>query len=271
MNDEKTYLDIKSNPSELVERIRSEQPKLVLVDEIQRHPPLLNTIQVLLDSKEYKNKLKFLLSGSSARKLKRGEANLLPGRLFAYELGPLCAAELDYKFNIQRVLQFGLLPEAYLSDDAEVTKKLLSTYSGVYLKEEIQAEALTRNIEGFSRFLLAAAKSAGQILDYSKIAKQAKIERKACSRFHEILKDTLIAYRIVVFNETDANISKRPKYYFFDTGVLNGLLENFKPLKTEKPLYSNTWLVIKLSIQLKHGIFAPKSPIFEQELAMKSI
>lgn len=104
---------------------------------------------------------------------------------------------------------------------------MLTTYSGIYLKEEIQAEALTRNLEGYSRFIISAAEQSGMVLDFSKIAKQAKIERKACSRFYEILEDTLIASRLEVFDKTTADIKKRPKFYFFDTGVLNGLLANF--------------------------------------------
>lgn len=223
--DDKTYLDFKSNPNELRERMAASQPETVFIDEIQRHTPLLGTIQAILDEGARK-KLKFYLTGSSARKLRRGQANLLPGRIFSYELGPICAAELDYKLDVNRALKFGCLPEPYEQGDA-FAEKLLSTYSGVYLKEEIQAEALTRNIDGFSRFILAAAETSGQVLDFSKISKQAKIERKVCSRFFEILEDTLVAYRLEVFEGTRADIKKRPKFYFFDPGVLNGLLENF--------------------------------------------
>jgi uncharacterized protein len=142
-------------------------------------------------------------------------------------LGPLCAAELNYDLDVSHALKFGALPEAYLSRSPSFCQKLLSTYSAVYLKEEIQAEAVTRNLEGFSRFILSAAACSGQVLDFSKIAKQANIDHKAGSRFYEILEDTLIATRLEVFDKTTADIRKRPKLYFFDTGVLNGLLENF--------------------------------------------
>ncbi len=228
LGNEETFLAFKSNPSEIIQRIEG-QSKLntVFIDEIQLHPPLLNTIQTILDSKEYKNKIKFYLSGSSARKLKRGQANLLPGRIFAYHLGPLCMAELNYDVNMNKALKFGFLPEAHLSSENDFSEKLLSTYSGVYLKEEIQSESLTRNLEGFSRFLISAAEMAGLPLDYSKLAKQAKIERKLCSRFFEILEDTLVATKLEVFDKTSADIKKRPKFYFFDVGVLNGLLQNF--------------------------------------------
>lgn len=226
LNDDKTYLDFKSNPSELKERITLTKPKTIFIDEIQRHPSLLNTVQTIIDADQTK-KIKFYISGSSARKLKRGQANLLPGRVFSYQLSPPCAAELNYKLNISHALSYGCLPEPYLTKEISFAEKLLTSYSGIYLKEEVQAEALTRNLDGFSRFIMSAAETSGQILDFSKIAKQAKIERKICSRFYEILEDTLIATHIDVFDKTDADITKRPKYYFFDVGVLNGLLENF--------------------------------------------
>ncbi len=227
LNDDKTYLDFKSNPNELKERLAALAGiKSVLIDEVQRHPTVLNTVQAIVDDKTTKSP-KFYITGSSARKLKPGQANLLPGRIFGYELGPLCAAELDYKLDVSNALKYGCLPEPYLSRSPSFCEKLLTTYSGIYLKEEIQAEALTRNLEGFSRFIIVAAQNSGLVLDFSKMAKQAKIERKACSRFYEVLEDTLIACKLEVFTKTDADIRKRPKFYFFDTGVLNGLLANF--------------------------------------------
>jgi predicted AAA+ superfamily ATPase len=227
LNDDKTYLDFTSNPNELKQRLAANSGiRSVLIDEVQRYPTILNTVQTIIDHEPIKSP-KFYLTGSSARKLKRGHANLLPGRIFSYELGPLCAAELDYKLDINLAMSFGSLPEPYLSPSVSLREKLLTTYSGVYLKEEIQAEALTRNLEGFSRFIMSAAEQSGLILDFSKLAKQAKIERKACTRFYEILEDTLIASRLEVFDKTAADIAKRPKFYFFDTGVLNGLLGNF--------------------------------------------
>jgi uncharacterized protein len=227
LSDEKTFLDFRSNPGELEERLSAGNYKTVFVDEIQRHPSLLNTIQAIVDDQKQGQKTKFYLSGSSARKLKRGQANLLPGRIFSYELGPLVAAELEYKLNIERALRYGCLPEAYLTKDDKFSEKLLTTYAGVYLKEEIQAEALTRNLDAFSRFIFIAASTCGKILDFSKLAKLARIERKNCSRFYEILEDTLIGQRVEVFEKTNADVVRRPKFYFFDPGVLNGLLENF--------------------------------------------
>ncbi len=251
LNDDKTFLDFRSNPNELKDRLAANKYRTVFIDEIQRHPSLLNTIQTIVDSEPKSQNPKFYLTGSSARKLKRGQANLLPGRIFAYELGPLCAAELDYKLDINRSLKYGCLPEAYLEKNSAIVEKMLTTYSGVYLKEEIQAEALTRNLDGFSRFVIAAAECSGQILDFSKLAKQAKIERKNCSRFFEILEDTLIAFRLEVYSRTGADIKKRPKFYFFDPGVLNGLLGNFNVSGDRKGLLFENLVVSQIMSSAK--------------------
>lgn len=202
--------------------------KTVLIDEIQRVPFLLNTIQALIDDASPENKIQFLLSGSSARKLRRGNANLLPGRLFTYNLGGLCARELDYKVNLNQALRYGALPEPYLEKEALSSEKLLDSYASTYLKEEIQAEALSRNIPGFARFLDTIAAQSGDILDFSKISTKSKVSRSSCVRFIEILEDTLIAKRVNVFEDvTGVDLIKHPKLYFFDIGVINSLQGSF--------------------------------------------
>ncbi len=223
---ESEYLKFLSNPNLLVSLLKGKKYKLVFINEIQRITSLLNTIQMILD--DWKNPPKFLLSGSSARKLKRGNANLLPGRIFQYSLSGFSASDLNYKLNLEKALKFGFLPEAYLEEDENSCKKLLRDYAAVYLKEEIQAESFTRNIGGFARFLEVISVSAGSILDISKIASKAKVSRTSTVRFIEILEDTLIAERIENFSATDAEIIRHPKLYFFDIGVLNGLLGNFE-------------------------------------------
>lgn len=209
--------------------IEDETPQVVLIDEIQRIPALLNTIQALLDeAKRSGSKLRFLLSGSSARKLRRGHANLLPGRVFTYDLSGICAKEVNYKFDVRRALRFGFLPEPFFEEDDAICEKLLTSYSATYLKEEIQAESLSRNIQGFARFLNVVAVASGQILDFSKVSSKSKVSRTSCVRFVEILEDTLIAHRVPVFAESkEADVIKHPKLFFFDVGVLNGLLRNF--------------------------------------------
>jgi predicted AAA+ superfamily ATPase len=209
-------------------QIEGSKAELIFVDEIQRIPGLLNTVQAIIDESKGKRSLRFLLSGSSARKLRRGQANLLPGRVLSYEMGGLCLRELDYKVDTARALKLGLLPEPYSESSFSESEKLLSSYSAIYLHEEIQAEALSRSIQGFARFLTTMAAVAGQIVDFSKIASRAKVSRSSCVRFVEILEDTLIAERIMVFEGAEgADIIRHPKLYFFDVGVLNGLLNNF--------------------------------------------
>lgn len=220
---ESEYIKISSDPDLFESLVMGAE--LILVDEVQRIPTLLNTIQKIIDENK---KVVFLLSGSSARKLKRGQANLLPGRIFIYNMYGLSAKELGYQINLQKALAHGFLPEPYLEKNYEISEKLLQSYSHSYLKEEIQAEALTRNLQGFMRFLNVMAEASGRILDLSKISTKAKVPRSSIVRFIEIIEDTLVGSRVEVFNKAhDANTIKHPKFYFFDPGVLNGLLENF--------------------------------------------
>jgi predicted AAA+ superfamily ATPase len=227
--DETEFFRYSTDSERLLSLIEAQNPQTVLIDEVQRVPSLLNTIQVLIDnSKSRGKKLRFLLSGSSARKLKRGQANLLPGRILSYQLSGLCARENDYNFNFERCLKYGFLPEPFLETNDRLTAKLLSTYSATYLKEEIQAESLARNVSGFSRFLLTMASQSGSITDFSKLATKSKVSRTSAIRFMEILEDTLIAERVPSFGApASADTIKHPKFYFFDLGVLNGLLNNF--------------------------------------------
>lgn len=225
--DQEQYMEHQADSGLLKRLIEAKRPKVIFVDEIQRIPDLTNTIQSLIDRDK---SLKFLLSGSSARKLKRGNANLLPGRLFSYKLGPLCLKEIGYKTHGNTDLMYGFLPEVFLEPSAQTKEKLLKSYASSYLKEEIQAEALVRSLPGFVRFLHVAAEESGRFLDLSKMAKRAKIPRQSAVRHFEILEDTLIAYRISPDPECEyIDLVKHPKFYFFDNGVLNGLLGNFIP------------------------------------------
>lgn len=221
--DEGEFLKVISDPDYFISSIQGHQ--VVFVDEVQRVPQLLNTIQSILDESK---KIVFYLSGSSARKLRRGQANLLPGRILMYNLGGLCLRELNYSLDIEKALSVGFLPEPYLENKKELAEKVLETYSQVYLREEIQAEALTRNMQGFVRFLNTMAEMSGDILDFSKISTKSKVSRSSIVRFIEILEDTLIGSRVEVFLAAEAaDTIKHPKFYFFDGGVLNGLLGNF--------------------------------------------
>ena len=222
---EQVFLDYSAQPGLIEKVILRERPKTIFIDEVQRIPSLLNTVQGILDDNPRKHR--FYLTGSSARKLKRGKANLLPGRVVQYQLGPLIHEELGDDLELDDALAFGTLPGCVTEKDAGARRDMLRTYASTYLKEEVQAEALTRQIEG-ARFLFVAASKSGEFLDFSKIGSLAAISQKTSSRFFEILEDTLIVNRLNAYaaNET-RRLVRHPKYYFFDTGVLNGLLKNF--------------------------------------------
>lgn len=224
--DEQTYLQFASRPQELKERLSARTYSSVFIDEVQRLPSLLNTIQAILD--DATRPIKFYLTGSSARKLKRGKANLLPGRIHVYHLGSLSFQELGEKFNLQQALQTGMLPGITLEEEGE-RKKTLQSYTATYLKEEIQAEALSKNLEGFSRFLFTAAHWSGQFIDFSKVASESQISRQSATRYFEILEDTLIIKRCPPFSKSwRKRIVQHPRFYFFDTGIFNALLNNFE-------------------------------------------
>lgn len=223
---EPTYLEFARNPSELEQRLAAGSYSSVFIDEVQRLPSLLNTLQALLDERRFAGKL--YLTGSSARKLRRGHANLLPGRIHTYRLGPLVSAELNYQMNVPKALETGTLPGIWTEQDPREQRKTLRSYASTYLKEEIQAEALTKNIEGFSRFLFVAAADAGKFLDLLKLSSSAGIPRQSAVRYFEILEDTLILRRCEAFRKSERRrLVQSPRFFFFDTGVLNGLLGNF--------------------------------------------
>ena len=223
---ESTYLEFATHPRRLEELLNGSNPSTVFIDEIQRLPSLLNTIQAIID--ESPNPPRFFLTGSSASKLKRGTANLLPGRLFTYKFGPFSSSEFQYRLS-DSAIRFGTLPEVYLLEDVAHKEKLLTSYAGTYLKEEIQAEALTKSIEGFARFLFVAAAESTRYLDLAKLAQQAQIDRSSAVRWFEILEDTLIVHRVESFAQSSRKrLVQHPRFFFFDNGILNALLRNFQ-------------------------------------------
>jgi predicted AAA+ superfamily ATPase len=134
---------------------------------------------------------------------------------------------MDFKFEGKKALELGCLPEPYLATNRSFSEKLLRSYVGTYLQEEILAESLVRQVHGFSRFLNVAAENSGKLLDFSKFASKSKVNRSAARRFYEILEDTLICDKVDPYFCEDADMVKHPKYYLFDIGVVNGLLGNF--------------------------------------------
>jgi uncharacterized protein len=225
---EKVFLEFSSDSDRLRGLLQSSKPKTIFIDEVQRLPSLLNTIQSIID--QDKKKYRFFLSGSSARKLKRGNANLLPGRLVTYTIGGLHLLETGHDRSLKELMSYGCLPGIITEPNNKMKRAVLTSYAGTYLREEVQAEALTKNIEGFSRFLFMAAAKNGEFVDYSKLASQASISQKTASRFFEILEDTLIIRRLHSFaHSPQRRLTRHPKFYFFDVGALNGLLNNFIP------------------------------------------
>ena len=191
----------------------------VLLDEVQRIPALLNEVQNLMDS----TSLRFILSGSSARKLRRGGANLLGGRALLRFLHPFTVRELGPDFELERALRFGTLPPLQGLDSAEA-RDTLRSYVEIYLREEIQSEGLVRNLGGFTRFLDLAAAYAGGILNYSSLGKEAGLPVKTVQSYFEVLEDTLIGFRLDAWTRSPLKrLVAHPKFYLFDNGVTNAL------------------------------------------------
>ena len=210
--DPETYLKLSRTPARLREECRPKD-KIIIIDEIQKLPSLLDEVHFLIEEKG----IHFLLTGSGARKLRRGGVNLLGGRAWTRHLQPLTSAELGNRFDLVKALNHGLLPAIYFSNSLEDD---LEAYVGTYLREEIAAEALTRNIPAFSRFLEIAALCNGQLLNYAKISNDAQVARSTVQEYFQILKDTLIAYELTPWKQS---FKRKPlstsKLYFFDCGI----------------------------------------------------
>lgn len=219
------------------------EKKLILIDEIQRIPSMLNTIQSLIDNKK---NLRFLLTGSSARKLKRGQANLLPGRILMEYLPPLVYWEIKDNFDLHKAITIGTLPEIYLE---HYGPELLNSYVAGYLREEIQAEALTKDLASYSRFLDIAAELSGQYMNYSKVASDSEINKESIRRYMEILSDTLLIEFVASYDKVDKKrrARQKEKFIFFDLGVRNSLLGHYQHFSKEVlgDLFEQ-WLILQV-------------------------
>ena len=220
--DTSTFLLLSQNPGRLGQEIGPRE-KVVVIDEIQRLPILLNEVHLLIEERG----VTFLLTGSSARKLRRGGVNLLGGRARTMYLHPLTSHELGGLFELSRALYRGLLPSIYLSDDPDAD---LAAYAGTYLLEEIVAEGATRNIPAFSRFLKVAALCSGTMINFTNIANDAQVPRTTIHEYFEILRDTLLLHEIPAWRKSEKRKPIRTsKYYFFDVGLV-GHLQGRKPV-----------------------------------------
>jgi predicted AAA+ superfamily ATPase len=221
------FIEISKNPVLLRERLLAKDDSIlkypVILDEVQKVPRVLDEVHWLIENKG----LRFILCGSSARKLKREHANLLGGRAWRYKMFPFVTAEVK-KVNLLRVLNHGMVPVHYLQDDNDC-KKSLKAYVQDYLKEEVFAEGLTRNIPAFSRFLDAFGYSHGELTNYSNIARDCGVDSKTVKEYYQILVDTLLAMRIEPFKKRQSRkvITKASKYYLFDVGVAGCLTKRW--------------------------------------------
>lgn len=192
----------------------------IIIDEIQKVPALLDVVHQQIEASHFK----FALSGSSARKLKRGGANLLAGRAFVNHLFPLTSREIGEPFSLTAALAWGTLPHLFALESAEEKRDFLRTYTHTYLQEEITAEQVVRRLDPFRRFLFVAAQMSGQIVNFSKIAREVGASTPTVQTYFQILEDTLVGLLLEPFHES---IRKRqlgnPKFYFFDTGVQRAL------------------------------------------------
>ena len=221
------YLEFVKRPFLLREQLLSVDPaqlkKPVIIDEVQKVPPLLDEIHWLMENKG----LQFILCGSSARKLKRGKANLLGGRAWRYEMHPLVSAELD-DLNLLRALNRGMIPMHYLQEEY---RKSLQAYVQDYLKEEVFEEGLTRNIPAFSRFFDAMGYSHGELTNYANIARDCGVDSKTVKEYYQILVDTLLGTMIEPYKRRQDRqvITKAGKFYLFDVGVAGAITQRLIP------------------------------------------
>lgn len=214
-----------SRPERIIEIAKANPDKrIIIVDEVQKVPDILSAIHSLI---EEKSKQQIILTGSSARKLKRTGIDLLAGRVLLRTLHPFMYSELTASINFEQILNYGLLPIVFASSNP---KDVLSTYVSLYMREEVQLEGLVRNIGNFSRFLESVSFSHSSILNISNVARECQVERKVVEGYIQILEDVLLAFRLPVFTRKSKRaVISHPKFYFFDTGV-------FQTLRPKGPL-----------------------------------
>jgi len=210
--------EMMARPERLGDLVRGEPGrKTVIIDEVQRVPELLNVIHALMESKDRR---RFVLTGSSARKLRRGGADLLAGRAVVRTLHPFMAAELDW-FDFAAALTYGLLPLVVASEHPE---DVLRAYASLYIDEEVRLEGWARNVSGFARFLEAVSFSHGSVLNVANVAREFQVERKTVAAYIEVLEDLLLSFTIPVFTRrAQREVVAHPKFFLFDVGVFRSL------------------------------------------------
>lgn len=208
-----------ARPERIIELVHGNPDKnVIIVDEVQKVPEILSAVHSLIEEKSNK---KFILTGSSARKLKRTGIDLLAGRVLLRTLHPFMLSELTIDMPFENILQHGLVPIVIASENPE---DVLDTYISLYMREEVQLEILVRNIGDFSRFLESISFSHGSILNVTNVARECQVERKVVEGYINILEDILLAFKVPVFTrKAQRALISHPKFYFFDTGVFRAL------------------------------------------------
>jgi predicted AAA+ superfamily ATPase len=215
----------------------SKDVEVIVIDEIQKVPALLDVVHLLIETPGH-DKL-FILTGSSARKLRAGSANLLAGRALAYKLFPLTSFELGADFVLSDALKFGTLPKIWNLKSASAKRKTLETYALTYLNEEIRAEQVVRLLDPFRKFLEVAAQSNGKIINFAGVARDVDVDEKTVRSYYQILEDTLIGFFLEPFhNSIRKQVGKAPKFFFFDTGIVRALS---RTLTLELQPATNSW------------------------------
>ena len=242
------YLD---HPEYLRQELAAAAPlsgRQIVIDEVQKVPALLDEVHWLIENRG----LHFALCGSSARKVRRGAANLLGGRAVRYELRGLTAGELGAAFDLSRMLNHGYLPRIY---QAARPRRLLDAYIADYLREEVAAEGLVRNLPAFSGFLDAAALSDGEMVNFSNIARECGVSSPTAKAYFEILNDTLLGHWLTAYRKRrKRRVIGAPKFYFADVGVVNRLIRRGE-LTPGSPLYGKAfenWVFHELSAGIEY-------------------
>jgi predicted AAA+ superfamily ATPase len=251
--DSATFLSLSQDLGRIGQELDTDERRVV-IDEIQRLPELLNEVQRLIEERG----IHFLLTGSSARKLRRGGINLLGGRARTKHLHPLTSQELGGHFQLEVALRHGTLPSVYFSDDPKAD---LEAYAGSYLQEEIMAEGATRHIPAFSRFLRVAAMCNGTYTNFTELASDAQVKRTTVYEYFDILKDTLILHELPAWKQGS---NRKPlassKHYFFDIGVVSAL--QGRPFQPGTPEYGQA-----LETYLAHELVAYRDYVSGDALA----
>lgn len=217
--DPSTFRSLAARPERLRELIAGNPDKTeIVIDEVQKAPELLPLVHKLIEEDK---RLRFALTGSSARKLKRTGVDLLAGRAIIRALHPFMAAELGDRFDLSRALEYGMLP---LVMAASSPRETLDSYSSLYVREEVQWEGLVRNVGAFARFLEAMSFSHAAVLNLSNVARECQVERKTAEGYVEILEDLMLGFRVRVFSKkAKRELAAHSKFYYFDAGLFRSL------------------------------------------------